>query len=154
MFIDIAGKSKFLDHDVIKKAILFYGEYLMGKRLANNLDVTVKFQNLRHTNDFAYCDWMDDNHMTREFLITIDKSLNKKDTLLTLGHEMVHVKQYAKGEMKDYCRPPRMVRWKGQKFCMEDVDYWSLPWEREARGYEMELYMKFREKMKENNVCF
>ena len=152
MFIDIAGKPKYIDNDVVEKAIDFYGEYLMGKRLSNCVDVIVKFTTFKDRSDYAYCDWLDDNHQAREFLITVDRTLNRKETLLALAHEMVHVKQYARGELKDYCRPPRMIRWKGEKYMVEDSDYWSLPWEREARGYEMELYVKFCEKMKEGHV--
>ena len=34
----------------------------------------------------------------REFYIEIDKKLNLKEMVLTICHEMVHVKQYARNE--------------------------------------------------------
>jgi hypothetical protein len=56
---------------------------------------------------------------------------------------MVHLKQYAKGEMKDIWRPVRMVKWQGEKYLHEEMDYWECPWEIEAYGREKGLYFKF-----------
>ena len=100
--------------------------------------------------DYAYCDVLEDNH--RSFVITIDRTISKKDTLLALAHEMCHVKQYAKGQLKDLSRPAKMVKWLGEKYDPDVIDYWSSPWEREARGMEMELYVKFMAKMKDDDT--
>jgi len=56
---------------------------------------------------------------------------------------MVHLKQYAKGELKDYIKPARMIGWMGEKYLMEELDYWEQPWEIEAYGREKGLYFKF-----------
>jgi hypothetical protein len=144
MFIDIHGRSVKTPRFLVKKAAKFYGEYLMGKKLAENVNLTIDFQRFDDgSRDYAYCDWVDDNHRSRVFIITIDRSLSKKETLLALAHEMVHLKQYAKGELKDIFRPKRMTKWMGEMYDPKQSDYWSDPWEREARGMEMELYIKF-----------
>lgn len=148
MLIETIGKPTQVTISLIKDAANFYARYLLGNKLNNNIYLTIKFERFKNgCNDYAYCDWMDDNHQAREFIITIDSRLSKKETLLALAHEMVHLKQYAKGEMKDIFRPTRMVKWHGNKYLYEEFDYWSSPWEREARSYEMELYVKFFESL-------
>ena len=61
-----------------------------------------------------------------------------------LAHEMVHVKQIAKGEMKDrYVKSKYVTVWFGEKYSEEDVSYWDQPWEIEAYGLENSLVAKF-----------
>jgi hypothetical protein len=91
---------------------------------------------------YGYCDWNDDNHKARDFTITLNPNLGKRNTLLVLAHEMVHVKQYARGELKDFVRLNR-VKWKGKIYNDRVIDYWELPWEIEAHGREKGLYYKF-----------
>ena len=124
----------------------------MGKKLAENVNLTVNFQKFEiGSRDYAYCDWIDDNHRSRVFVITIDRTLSKRETLLALAHEMVHLKQYAKGELKDIFRPVRMTKWLGESFPENSVDYWDSPWEWEAYGRERGLYIKYMSKRKKAN---
>jgi len=96
---------------------------------------------------YGCCDWNDSNHRARNFTITVNPNLGKRNMLLVLAHEMVHVKQYAKGEMKDYLRVTR-VKWKGEIYNDEQIDYWDHPWEIEAHGREKGLYYRFLESIK------
>jgi hypothetical protein len=49
-----------------------------------------------------------------------------------LAHEMVHLKQMAKGEMKDkYVKSRYVTVWRGDRY-EDDVNYWDQPWELEA----------------------
>jgi len=57
----------------------------------------------------------------------------------TLAHEMVHMKQYLRGEV-DW----QLSQWKG-KSGYEDVGYWDQPWEIEARKLQNKLMLKFVE---------
>lgn len=146
MLIETIGRPRHTPIKIVKKAAIFYGDHLLrdNKKLLNNIKVTLLFKKFDNNDyDYAYCDWEFDNHRSRDFIITIDSKLNKKETLLALAHEMVHVKQYAKGEMKDYFRPARMVKWMGEMIDPESVDYWELPYEIEAYGREKGLYFKF-----------
>jgi len=145
MRIKTIGRPSHVSVNMIKKAAYFYGKYLIGGgKLFNNIRLTIRFEKLENDEgDYAYCDWTDDNNNCREFLIGIDRVLSKKETLLALAHEMVHLKQYAKGEMKDIWRPVRMVKWQGEKYLHEKMDYWECPWEIEAYGREKGLYFKF-----------
>ncbi len=144
MLLETIGRPSHVSMTIIKEAAKFYGKYLLGNKLYNNVYLTLKFEKFDRDNcDYAYCDWTDDNHQAREFKITIDSRLNRKEMLLALAHEMVHVKQYAKGEMKDIFRPTRMVKWQGERYNHEEMDYWEQPWEIEAYGREKGLYFKF-----------
>ena len=53
----------------------------------------------------------------------------------TLAHEMVHAKQYIRGELNGY-----NFSWKGRK--PRNYKYENAPWEKEAYGREKELYEK------------
>jgi len=61
--------------------------------------------------------------------------------LSTLAHEMVHVKQFAKGELD-----PMLTSWKSNKYC-SNIDYWDQPWEKEARRLQDRLVSKFIEEL-------
>lgn len=144
MRIKTIGRPSQVPLNTVKKAAYFYGKYLIGGKLFKNIHLTLQFEKIANKDgDYAYCDWTDDNNSCREFLIGIDLSLSKKETLLALAHEMVHLKQYAKGELKDIWRPVRMVKWQGERYIYEEMDYWECPWEIEAYGREKGLYFKF-----------
>ncbi len=73
-------------------------------------------------------------------LIYIRKDLITKryHLLRTLMHELVHVKQYTSGKMSWVCYQLRsnnvFVFWKKKRLGeFEDLDYYSSPWEIEAR---------------------
>jgi len=59
--------------------------------------------------------------------------------LSTLAHEMVHVKQFAKGELNS-----SLSQWKSNKYC-ENINYWEQPWEKEARKLQHKLVLNFVE---------
>ena len=60
----------------------------------------------------------------------------------TVAHEMVHVKQWAKGEMKELVSQNK-TKFKGELF--GDTEYWFRPWEIEAHGIEKGLFVKWAE---------
>jgi hypothetical protein len=57
--------------------------------------------------------------------------------LSTLAHEMVHVRQFAKGELNS-----TMSQWKSNKYC-DNIEYWDQPWEKEARRLQGKLVEEF-----------
>ena len=125
---------------LVKRAVRFYGEYLMGENLSSKVWVKVRFRSFKKGSDeYGYCDWEYDNHKARDFVITLDRKLSQRETLQALAHEMVHVKQYARGELKDLFRPVHMIKWKGEKYKFEDIDYWEQPWEIRSEEHTSEL---------------
>ena len=123
MPIDIQGTSRkktFLIRQVI--------EYMMNELKLKNIFIDVEVSNL-FVNEKAYgfCSCQNIN----EFLIELDKTLNVQELIETICHEMIHVKQYATGELVE----------KGKnilyKNCLYESSSDSSPWEKEA--YEKEI---------------
>lgn len=131
---------------ICKDSVRFYGKQLFSSRLYKNIKVSIIFEKLPNPIN-AFCQWSDDNNTCREFVITINSKLNKKTTLIALAHEMIHVKQFAKKELKDYLRSDK-VKWKGKVFALEKVKYWSCPWEKEAYKNDGILYEMYKQSKK------
>ena len=90
--------------------------------------------------------WEDDScNRPREFTIRVDSTQGLQDMLCTVAHEMVHVKQYARGELKDFSRTIKLCKWKGTTMEWEKVNYYDLPWVIEADGREKGLFIRWVE---------
>jgi hypothetical protein len=74
-------------------------------------------------------------------LMFLDSRLPISQLFITLAHEMVHVKQYAKGQLKVRTtkRGNHIFTWLGKKY---NLDYYDLPWELEAFSKERILANK------------
>lgn len=148
MYLKSSGKPSKTPLKICKQAARFYGRRLLGENLYHKVEITLRFKEFnKKSNEYGFCEWDDDNHRCREFTITLDKNLSRKQLLLALAHEMVHVKQYAKGELKDYIKVNKS-KWKGKIIDPIEVDYWEHPWEIEAHGRETGLYYKFLDHMR------
>ena len=127
MILHVKGSNKAI-RKLVESATRFYAEKLMGKRLTENLKITV---NLKR------------NLLSKEGL----EGSAVWNILLTLAHEMVHVKQWAKDEMYEYLNTIGMVRFKGEKVHLDSLEYWDQPWEIEAYGKQLGLFIRYCENM-------
>ena len=132
--------------DLVKQGAEFYGEVLLGKRMAKNICLDIKLtKNLKKKEQaYGYCHIVDHSlARPREFMIELDASMKYTfDQILTwLAHEMVHLKQFVRGELCDY--ETGRVQWKSRSF--GKVHYNDQPWEKEAYRLEDELYEMFEE---------
>ena len=130
--------------DLVKQGAEFYGEVLLGKRMAKNIYLDIKLTNdlKKKEKAYGYCHIIDDSlSRPREFMIELDASMKYSfDQILTwLAHEMVHLKQFVRGELFDY--ENGRVQWKSRTFGR--VHYTDQPWEKEAYRLEEELYEMF-----------
>lgn len=117
----------------------------MMPRLCGSLFIEVEFVKRLYTKEKIYGDlgWTDlDSRYPRDFNMRIDAGLSKKDMIETIAHELTHVKQYARCELKHYFRALNRSRWKGQIY--EDIKYEERPWEIEAEQNEKIYYEKFK----------
>lgn len=119
------------------------GNHLMGERLAQNVYVTVIVHKFDDEEDgfHGFADYEDSNIRPREFIIRINKSLSEDMIIETLAHEMVHVKQDAKGEKVQRNRGGYKVLWKGVDHTK--TPYSKQPWEREAYRLESKLVKEY-----------
>ena len=143
MDIVTIGSPTKVKKKLCKEAIVFFGDILLSKALNSKVCLTLNFQKFKKKSEFsAFCDWEYDNNRPRDFIITVNKNLNKKRMLIAIAHEMVHVKQFAKGELKDYVKSSKS-KWCGKIYDNNKLDYWDQPWEIDAYGREKGLYYKF-----------
>lgn len=103
-----------------------------------NIEIDVKFKLMPEA--FGYCSFEDNHLRPRQFLIEVRKNQRVKNLLSTLAHEMVHVKQYARGALA-YRGDFAKTLWKGHDH--SKTDYFDQPWEKEAYKLEQKLYDKF-----------
>lgn len=92
----------------------------------------------------------------KSFFIDINPRLSRRMQLITLAHELVHVKQYVLGELRD-TKYEKWVRWKNKKiafFNSAGFTYKNAPWEIEAHGKEYKIYRKYCDYLIENNIIF
>ena len=147
MLVKVTGSNK-LTRKIVKTAAWWYAEKLMGKRLIAGLEININLNKnlLSEDGNEGTAIWEDDSVRPKEFTITLDTSCTIRNILITLAHEMVHVKQWARGEMYEYVERD-MVRFNKTKFDMADINYWDYPWEIEAFGRQLGLFVRFCEHM-------
>lgn len=136
----------------LKKATEFYANYLMHKNKTRHLQIDIEVS--KKFNNQGSCVNEDDEKPAKYFTVQLRNAKDDNDIFHTLAHEMVHLKQYACGELtKDL-----MLRsstgdlylktlWNGKpyKFKSHEDEYFDSPWEIEAYGREDHLYWKWKE---------
>ena len=120
--------------ELAQRVIAWYLDTVMPRM--KTLDITDNLTNCYKKGAYGYC-MMGENN--REFEIEIDKNLRLYDFVSTLCHELTHLKQYARGEMKQL--DDGRTRWK-KVIYSENTSYEDSPWEKEAFRVEKQLAMQ------------
>lgn len=103
-----------------------------------NIEVEVLHRGLLREGVCGWCTVTDCDWRPRSFLIEIHNQLSIEDYTKTLLHELYHILQHIRGDLRD----KRGIRcWKGID-CSE-LDYSEQPWEQEAHSKEQELYQEY-----------
>ena len=125
MSIDIQGSSSHKKTLLIRQVIDYMMKALNLKDILIDVEISNLFQNEKA---YGFCL----SYTPTDFLIELDQSLRSYELIETICHEMIHVKQYATGELVE----------KGEKIlyrnCLYESSDDSSPWEKEA--YEKEMY--------------
>ena len=147
MLIHVKGSNKSV-RKLVRLAAWYYAEKLMGRRSIANLEININLRKdmLKKENNEGTAIWEDDWRTAphKEFLIELDCGVKIRNLLISLAHEMVHVKQWVKNEMYEYCKRDE-VRFHSTKFNLSKIDYWDYPWEIEAFGRQLGLFVRFCE---------
>lgn len=127
----------------VRSMVEFCADSLMP-RLKHKLDIRVelKTSNGGLGENLGTCIWEDTNDRPRSFVIEASSSVNMRTLLITVAHEMVHVKQFARNEQKHMLMVNK-VKWMGKTVNTDKVNYWELPWEIEANGRETGLFINW-----------
>ena len=123
--------------DYIVRAVQFYGEILISKRILKNISIEINFDDDLTDLGGASIDGYNTSGKAREFTIDLSRKISGKSVLMTLAHEMVHIKQFTYGETNE-----SLSKWQGSHIDSDVVDYYDLPWEIEAYGKEQGLFSK------------
>ena len=103
MLLEITGSTKKV-RKLVEIAAWNYAERLMGKRLMKTLYIKIDLHRTLLSKDgmegsCIWDEWDDLKKTPRDFHIELDSTINLREILINLAHEMVHVKQWVKGEM-------------------------------------------------------
>ena len=143
MIVEVKGSTK-TKRKYVEEALYFY-EKLLFKRRLPSLTVEVELINHLTKNEDTNgdCIWEDSRTRPREFKIRLDSSFDLSALLETLAHEMVHVKQFALGEMIDSKTNYDIITWHGEEWDSSKMDYYDYPWEIESHGRERGLFVRY-----------
>jgi hypothetical protein len=114
-------------------------DWFLNKYLPKHkITLEVLHRGLRREKAYGYCSVSGDIYRPREFLIEIDPKLNLELYTKTIIHELIHVRQWVKGILKE--RRGKMF-YKNEIF--DDLDYWQYPHEIEAHSLEGSYYFLY-----------
>jgi len=78
----------------------------------------------------------------KKFVIELNDDLGVELRLITLAHEIVHIKQYLTKQLRTWhLKTGTIDVWEGKRF--RNVNYFQQPWETEALLLEEQLYIDF-----------
>ena len=100
--------------------------------------VNVAHKGLLREGIFGWVWAADCDHRPRDFEIEIHNRLDPKLYTETLLHELWHLYQHVRGDLKD---KHQKRLWKG--IDRSETDYEDQPWEKEAHGMEEKLYREY-----------
>jgi hypothetical protein len=136
MVYHIKGRHKF--GDVVDVYVCNHLKHLKLHRLSKN-SLVIKFVGSLHEGTvLGQCEGD-----KIEATVYIARSLETgkvsfMEQMFSLSHEMVHVKQYFRGELSN----PDDSEWKWKKRKADGYKYENQPWEKEASRLETELFLK------------
>ena len=100
----------------------------------HHIYIEMLHRGLRREEAYGYCSVSGAIYKPREFLIEIDPKLDLELYTKTILHELIHLRQWVKGTLKE-----RRGKMYYKDINCDDLDYWELPHETEAHSLE-EMY--------------
>jgi hypothetical protein len=114
-------------------------DWFVSKYLSRyKIEIEVLHRGLLREGVYGWCTVQDCDWRPRSFLIELHNFLPVEDYTKTLLHELQHVLQHVRGDLKD---KGQKRLWKG--IDCSDLDYDDQPWEQEAHKLEEILYHKY-----------
>lgn len=121
----------------------FAGKYLSA--VEKQLKLRIHIVKYEEGCNIGECECSDDPPNPKRFLIVLaaTEDMSKRDFIMALAHEMVHLKQYALNQMRDV-QDKKITIFHKKKYSF-DMEYWDQPWEIEAYGMERGLLHRYAE---------
>ena len=151
MEINVYSASNKLESYVISAVEFAMAKFFDVKDLDKYISVDVDFTDLDVE---GHCIDAGDG----EFSIEIKKDLPMREKMIVLMHELVHMKQHIAGELefggiiigKDGLKC-KTTTWMGAEFDEDGTDYFDRPWEIEAFGRQLGLFIRWVESIDEGH---
>lgn len=147
---------KFKNTKLVDKTAIKYSrslaEFIMDKFFTktkrSRMQIDIEFVEGMFDKDghYANCVWEDEHRRGNQFTIQVDPKQKINLLLNSIAHELVHVKQWAKGEYYELIHEPKIYKFNGKKVDTSKVDYWDTPWEIEAHGRAIGLVVQWARK--------
>lgn len=144
MYLNIEGGTK-KQRDLVESMAVFAGYKLMREKLADTIELDIELTRNLYKEDGNIGDviWEDRNHRPKQYSMRVDSTGDLRRILETVAHEMVHVSQFATGRWVELYKT-KQTRWEG-KVLKKLPQYWDRPWEIEAHGREVGLFLQWVE---------
>jgi len=164
--IRIQGNMTEKERALIRRATVYTLDFLIPRRARKNLNVIISLappnDEQRREKTKAECGydetetgkyariWLNDRRVSKR-----SDKLQKRfgNIMRDLCHELVHVKQYARGELRDLAT---CTVFRGERSPypekQTDVDYYLSKWEVEAYGLERGLYARLEAHFKSKPI--
>jgi len=136
MYLDVKGFSRKQER-IVTDATLFFINKLIHPNTLRVLELTIVRKKIWAD---GFCQYEDSNIRPRSFILEISNQLEGEELIKTIAHELVHVKQYVKGELKERHKPNYYHMWHKELVIVNDDNFYDVPWEVEARKFESDLY--------------
>jgi hypothetical protein len=120
------------------KALDFFASKLITHQKRKHIEITVKYRKVIDELGTVYVDDYNVLGMPISFVIEVRQNDSEEEKLKTLAHEMVHVRQYIRGELNE-----EMSVWRGGKVDSDEIPYAEQPWEIEAESIAHKLYDEY-----------
>lgn len=149
MYTKVLGTPTTLKTAETRFAVRYYLGMLLKPRQTAKLRIYV---NYTRKETRAGCTPLDDKKIKRIFEIDIDPRMGRRAQLLALAHECVHVAQFATRTLRE-CEDTGDTIFQGKRYA-RDPEYFEQPWEIEAYGRELGLYLRYKDVLKKNGLIF
>ena len=133
--------------DYTKNIVDFCSRILFPELYSQNYKVLVRFTYTLERGVDGETTYYGDRISPMKCIIKVDKKLKLYRMTGVIIHEMIHVKQFFREELINLgIKGNFEYLWKHNLYNIIDENYWMLPWELEAYGYEICLYNTFVDK--------
>lgn len=158
MVVYTRQKNNKIYRSELKFCAKFMYSLLVNARMHNRTVLYIESKPLVHKEELEGLTFVLDHNVRRprRFRIVINSKLSKRRQLLALGHELVHVKQFAKGELGGTYQFNNITftKWKKRYVDESKCHYFDLDWEVEAHGKEYGLYQRYMSFIKKHRIKF
>lgn len=141
MRLKIRGRPTSLSRKEMKMLVSRFTSKLMSKQLVSTLDITINLKTMSEYDGLSLPRYV---YRSKKFTIWIDPTMDRDAQIKVLAHELTHIKQWARGEFYELS-DGISYSWKGKRIRPKAEDYWLLPWEVEANGYQESLYEDYNQ---------